>query len=463
MNDYRTVNKNGLFYGPVYLDGLRITGASNKQEISKERIKNKIIFADWTASSVPCKFVDERINKIIPYYSNTHSNAYCGILMKNLIVKTKKLIRTKYNLTDEHKIIFTGSGTTGAINHLIFCMNLLAMKTKINIFLSMLEHHSNYLPWINLVTKNREMGNSNINIIFIPTINEFYFDEEWLFKELKNNSDTLNIISITACSNVIGIKYDIENIYSNIQTTKKNNILLVDYACSAPYIKTLSHCDAIFMSPHKFLGGYSTPGLLIAKKSLFHNNLPFCPGGGCIQSVDHGNVIYAGDIEKRESGGTPNIIGIIKIYYVFKLHDICIDLIEHNEKIITKYVFDTMTTFKNKYNNFICIAPEIVVNRLPIVCIAIKGFHYNLIVIILSDLFGIQTRGGVSCTSMLADKIKKLYNIEGWCRITFNWSMNWEEVTFILNAIEDVINNIDTYSKNYVHNAETNLFTFRDN
>jgi len=122
-----------------------------------------------------------------------------------------------------------------------------------------------------------------------------------------------------------------------------------------------------------------------------------------------------------------------------------------------------MMTFKNKYDNFICIAPEIVVNRLPIVCIGIKDFHYNLIVVILSDLFGIQTRGGVSCTSMLADKIKKLYHIDGWCRITFNWSMSWKEITFILNAIEDVINNIDAYSKNYVHNVETNLFTFRGN
>lgn len=450
MDEYREIDKDDLFYDSIYLD------------------KHKIIFADWTASSVACKFVDKHVSKIIPYYSNTHSNAYCGTLMKNLITKTKNLIRAKYNLSDEYKIIFTGSGATGAINHMLHCMNLLVSrtsstsKTKINIFLSMLEHHSNYLPWIGLVTKSKEMGYSNINIIFIPTIDDFYFDEKWLFNELAKNTDSMNIISITACSNVIGIKYNIKNIYSNIQTKTKNNILLVDYACSAPYVKIQPYCDALFISPHKFLGGCSTPGLLIAKKSLFNNNLPFCPGGGCIQSVDHGNVVYARDIEKRESGGTPNVIGIIKIYYVLKLHDVLIDLIEHNEKIITLYVFDRMTILKNKYKEFICIASDIVTDRLPIVCIAIKNYHYNLIVVILSDLFGIQTRGGVSCTSMLADKIKALYNIDGWCRITFNWSMRWKEILFILDAIEDVIINISKYSRNYIHNIETNLFVLRD-
>lgn len=448
MCEYQEINKEDLFYDPVHLNG------------------HKIIFADWTASSVPCKFVDKHTNKIMPYYSNTHSNAYCGTLMKNLVAKTKNLIRKKYNLTDEYKIIFTGSGATGAINHMIHCMNLLVSKTKINIFLSMFEHHSNYLPWIGLVSKSKEIGNNNINIIFIPTIDDFYFDENWLFKELAKNSDAINIISITACSNVIGIKYDVKNIYSNIQTEKKNNILLVDYACCAPYIKiktsestNSAFCDALFISPHKFLGGYSTPGLLIAKKFLFHNNLPFCPGGGCVQSANYGNVVYASDIEKRESGGTPNIIGIIKMYYVFKLHDMIVDLIETNEKIITSYIFNVMAMFKNKYADFICIAPDIVIDRLPIICIGIKNYHYNLLVVILSDLFGIQTRGGVSCTSLLADKINALYKINGWCRITFNWSMSWKEILFILNAIEDIINNINIYSKNYVHNTETNLFT----
>ena len=147
MCEYQEINKEDLFYDPVHLNG------------------HKIIFADWTASSVPCKFVDKHTNKIMPYYSNTHSNAYCGTLMKNLVAKTKNLIRKKYNLTDEYKIIFTGSGATGAINHMIHCMNLLVSKTKINIFLSMFEHHSNYLPWIGLVSKSKEIGNNNINII----------------------------------------------------------------------------------------------------------------------------------------------------------------------------------------------------------------------------------------------------------------------------------------------------------
>ncbi len=420
-----------------------------------------VIFADFTASSRPSPMVEYYVtNKVLPYYSNTHSNAYCGILMKEKLLNAKKYIRRSMNINTDKRIIFTGNGTTAATNHLIYCMNL-CEHDNINIYVSIYEHHSNYLPWLELHNKN-----DHIKVIIIPPTDDLLIDTDFLENSIKNSpKDTYNIISITACSNVIGIMYDIPSIYKMLQkynTDGKKNILLADYACCAPYMKIdANYVDALFLSPHKFLGGHSTPGLLVADKKLFCEELaPFAPGGGCVKKVCKNGVVYSKDIEKKESGGTPNIVGTIKTGFIFALKDKLIDLIHHNEKVITGYVFKKFEDMRNRKKDLVVIMPEKIDNRLPIVCFNIKNYHYNLIVVLLNDLFGIQTRGGISCTSLLSDHIKKLYDIDGWCRVTFNWLMDKEEVDYIIESIEYVVNNIAKYENKYKYDKDTNLYEF---
>lgn len=433
--------------------------------------KIKIIFADTTASGRPSPFIEKFINtNILPYYSNTHSNAFCGTLMKKYVEKTKQFMREYLNINKSKKIIFTGSGTTCAINHLIFCLKLDSVGLNINIFISELEHHSNYLPWVELTKKN-----ANIKLHIIPFGNNknFDIDIDYIENMIKNtNEHTINIISLTACSNVLGIMIDIKKIYNILQKYNniqceygKKNLLFVDYACCAPYIRINSElCDALYFSPHKYLGGISTPGVLIANSCLFHNSTPFTPGGGCVKNVCMGVIEYDTDIEKREMAGTPNIIGIIRIYFLLKLQNIILNYITHNEHEITHYVFNKFDEMRSMYKNLIVIFPNIkqyTNNRLPIVCFTIKDIHYNLIVKLLNDLYGIQSRGGVSCTGNLADIIKQKYNINGWCRITFNWLMTLEEINFIISSIENIIkNDIEVYSKYYKYNKSTNLFYY---
>lgn len=422
----------------------------------------KIVFADLTASGRPSPIVENYIQtKVLPYYSNTHSNAYCGIMMKNLVEETKMYIRKSLNLPTTKKIIFTGAGTTSAINHLIYCLNLKLIERKINIFITPYEHHSNYLPWYEL------KKNPNVQIHILKIKENFDFDINSLESKLENHKNDINIVSITACSNVLGIQMNLEEIYNVIQRYNdhksiydKSNLLFVDYACCAPYVKIDGRFgDALFISPHKFLGGVSTPGLLIAEKSLFHNQYPFNPGGGCVTKVCSRYVQYEKDIEKREIAGTPNIIGIIKIKYVFNLKDIFLDIIIHNEHIITKYVFQQMRKLESKYKDFTVILPGCCVRkRLPIVCISIKDIHYNLIVVLFNDLFGIQTRGGVSCTGTLVEIIEKKYNIHGWCRITFNWLMKQKEIDYIISSLEFIINNVHKYKYYYHYSEKDNLF-----
>ncbi|QKF93576.1 aminotransferase class V [Fadolivirus algeromassiliense] len=424
-----------------------------------------IIFADSIASGRPSPLIEKDIyDNVLPYYSNTHSNAYCGIMMKNLVNDTKTYIRKSLNIDKSKKIIFTGSGTTCAINHLVYCLKLELLKS-VNIFVTPIEHHSNYLPWVELSKKY-----NHIKLHVIPVDDNFNLDTNFLeIKVKESNKETINIVSITACSNVLGIKTNIQLIYDILQKYNtcecsygKKNLLFVDYACSAPYVKIDGNIsDALFFSPHKFLGGTGTPGVLIANKELFHNQSPFTPGGGCVKKVCSKFIEYEKDIEKREMAGTPNIIGIIKIKKVLELKNTFINTIEHNEHEIAKYIFCQFNKMSQKYNNIKVILPKCnVENRLPIVCISCDNIHYNLVVALLSDLFGIQTRGGVSCTGILAELIQKRFNISGWCRISFHWLMKKTEIDYIIESVEYILDHINDYKDKYEYNKEANLFTY---
>lgn len=406
--------------------------------------KTKIIMADTTATGRPCPLIDKKISKnIMPYYSNTHSNAFCGILMKNLIKETRNYIKKTWNLDKHHKIIFAGNGATGATNHLVNLINYTNYK-QVNIYITKFEHYSNHIPW---AEKTRMYKN----------VAMYIFDNENEIK-IDGSSDILNIISVNGCSNVNGCIYDLTNL-KNLRSKYNNTFLLVDMACCAPYVDiNLSGLDGIFVSMHKFLGGMTCPGILIASDKLFQKNIPSTCGGGCVKSFDNNQIIYEPDLETRESAGTPNIVGIIRILYVLQLKNDLFDLITHNDKIITKYVYNKFKLFETKYKIIVIGGSKRCNNRLPILSFAIKDVHYNFIVVLLNDLFGIQTRGGQSCCGLYAKFIKDTYNINGWCRISFNYSMDKKTIDYILDSVEFIILNYKKYEKLYKYDSNTNLW-----
>jgi selenocysteine lyase/cysteine desulfurase len=448
MNKYQDILDKNLIYKSGY----------NESKI-------KIVYADYTASGLPSPIIEKYLEKnIYPYYSNTHSNASNGIYIKNKIATIKNSIRKNFNISNDYKIIFTGNGTTGAINHLVNTIDY-TIYNKTYIYISSYEHYSNYLPWIELHNKNE-----NIHVKIIPFDNNNELDIEWFDNNVKENcleNNTLIILSIINCSNVNGIFLPIEK-FKNIFYKYKNNTItkyfFSDYACSAPYVKIdASNYDAIFFSPHKFIGGVSTPGILIAHKKIFTKQTPFCPGGGCVINATHDKIIYQTDIEKKETAGTPNIIGIFRIDQVILLKNKIYDIIENNEIILADIILNTVKLFENKYPNFKTILYDKTNNKkLPIISFVIKELHYNFIVVLFSDLFGIQTRGGNSCCGLLAEHIKNKYNYDGWCRITFHWSMNKKIIKYIITAWDYIIANGKSHLKDYTFNSSQNLF-FKSN
>jgi len=402
----------------------------------------KLLYADATGTGKPSPIIDNYVaTNILPYYANTHSNSFIGEEMNNLIKNTRKYIHKIFNLRKDHCILFTGNGATGAINHLINSIDFSKFK-KVNIMISLYEHNSNYVPWVELMHKNKKINlwilkNNNYNI----DINNL----DKTLKEFNKIKNSLNIVSITACSNVTGIFTNIKTIASVVNKYKKNNknnYIFVDYACSAPYVNINgSFLDAFYISGHKFLGGYSTPGILIASTNLFNKTNPFIMGGGCVDYANFNVIKYSNNIEEKESAGTPNIIGIIKFKKVLELKTELLPIILHNEKIISSYVFDKCNFLTNKYKNFKIIFPDIKIQRLPIIAFSITGLTFDNITMLLSDLFGIQARGGTTCCGLLSDHIYKSIGMYGWCRITFSWYMNKNEIIYILDAIEFIIKN----------------------
>jgi selenocysteine lyase/cysteine desulfurase len=235
-----------------------------------------------------------------------------------------------------------------------------------------------------------------------------------------------------------------------------------DYACSAPYvIIDGSIYDAFFFSPHKFIGGISTPGLLVAKSCLFNKSKPYCTGGGCVKKGSSTIIEYDKNIEKKESAGTPNIIGIIKIKKILELKEKFQSLITHNEELIYKLIKLKIEEYKNRFPNFKSILYNDNEKHLPILSFSIDGLHYNFIVGLFNDKFGIQTRGGIGCCGLLAEHIENQYNIKGWCRISFHWLMDSNTITYIFEALEYIISNGHKFLKYYNYNEEQNLYQIK--
>lgn len=411
-----------------------------------------VINADVTATGYPNKMIESILDhQILPYYSNTHSNAYCGRLMSHYIEQAKETIRQSVNAQKCDRIIFTGNGCSGAINHLIHCLNLRnhSYDTTV-VFITKAEHHSNFLPFTHLP----------VTLIYIPLLMDTgLINQKVLIEYLKKYKKYKNIIaSFIASSNVTGVNQDVNTISKIVH--KYGGLMFWDYAASAPYVPIDMHqdhlngkyFDAIFISTHKFFGGPGTPGILVANQNLFKNSVPYCPSGGTVRFVCPSFQTYNPNIEIKETGGTPDIVGCIKAGLVFDLKNKYQMYISHRDRHLTNYV----TSQLKNIPNLKLLNPIGNSDRQPIFVFTIDKLHYNYVVVLLNDLFGIQTRGGISCCSLLAqellgigpDQQQIIYNQivtdkgvpsnYGWCRVSFHYSMPDYIVEYIVAAIKFV-------------------------
>ena len=434
------------------------------------------VYADWVASGRLYQPIEDIIcKKIGPLMANTHSfSSESGKASTYAYHEARRIIKRHVNAGGDDILITTGTGMTGALAKLHRIMGLRPKGTistseeRPVVFISHMEHHSNQVSWMAL----------DVDVVVLEPDENLQICLKALEKELKYYKDRkVKIGSFTACSNVTGVIAPLHKLAELMHA--QNGFCFVDFAASAPYETMDMHpenlaqkLDAIFFSPHKFLGGPGTCGVLIYDKMLHKNSIPDNPGGGNVKWTNPwGEYGYHTDLETREDGGTPGILQVIRTALCLKLKERMNSIkMKQREHELLELFYDAVTDLK---------AVEVLGNRnedrIGCVSFNIRGMHYNLVVRLLNDRFGIQTRGGWSCASSLAhyffnieaEKSKVLMkNIEnqeltdkpGWVRVSLHPIMTDAEVIFITDAIKAIITNQREWALEYTYNPATNEF-----
>ncbi len=444
----------------------------------------KIIYTDWTASGRLYRPIEEKIcNDFGPYVANTHTETTeSGTAMTIAYHKAKHIIKKHVNCNEDDVLIVSGTGMTGVVNKF---QRILGLKVPENlekytdipdeirpvVFVTHMEHHSNQTSWLETMAR----------VEVIPPCSEGLFCMDNLKKLLdKYKHCTLKIASITGGSNVTGIQTPHHEIAKVMH--EQGGVCFVDFACSAPYVKIDMHpedkdayLDAIFFSPHKFLGGPGTSGVLLFNKKLYNNMIPDCPGGGTVSWTNPwGEHKYFDNIEEREDGGTPGFLQTIKTALAIKLKEqMGVKQMLDREHEILDQVFKRLEGVSN-----INILASQHKNRLGVVSFYIDNLHYNLGVKLLNDRFGIQTRGGCSCagtyghfllhvdqqtSNELTNEISigDLVRKPGWIRMSIHPTTTDAEVEFVCNSIIELAENHQDWANDYDYDRCTNEFVHK--
>lgn len=455
----------------------------------------RVTYADYTASGRALSFIEDFIREqVLPSYANTHTESSgTGLQTTRLREEAREIIRASVGADDSYAVLFTGSGSTAAIAKMVAVLGLrvpsvlddrYAWASQIPeherpvVFIGPYEHHSNELPW-------RE---STADVVTISEDADGRIDVADLRRRLDQFADReLLIGSFSAASNVTGMVSDTDTISELLH--EFGALSFWDFAAAAPYVDIAMHGDparpgsykdAVFLSPHKFIGGPSTPGVLVARRDLFTNRVPDVPGGGTVSYVNSDDHRYLADPELREEGGTPAIVESIRAGLVFQLKDaVGVDLIRAQEERLLRRALEAWTGEER-----IEVLGNLESERLSIVSFVVRTpsgrhLHHNFVVALLNDLFGIQARGGCSCAGpyghrLLGIDVERSLEFEreitggcegikpGWVRVNFNYFISDEVADYVVEAVRLVAREGWRLLGDYVFDPASGLWRHRE-
>jgi len=441
----------------------------------------KLIYADWIASGRLYRPIEQVMQESVgPFIGNTHTEtSEVGRRMTNAYHLSHKKIKEHVNAGPEDVILTTGFGMTGALVKFQRILGLklcgqVSGKGCLNeqerpvIFITHMEHHSNQTSWYETMA----------DVVVIEPGSDLLFDLNHLEDTLKKYKDRkVKIGSFTACSNVTGIRTPYHAMAALMH--RYGGLAFIDFAASAPYETLDMHptdpmekLDAIFFSPHKFLGGPGASGVLIFDSSLYKIKSPDQPGGGTVDWTNPwGEYKFIEDIEVREDGGTPGFLQAMRTAMAIRVKDqMGTDWMRLREEELLKQAFAGM----RRVSGLNILADE-TENRLGVISFYLPGIHYNLVVNYLSDRFGIQVRGGCACagtyghyllnvtpdqSKKITDKINlgDLSEKPGWVRLSLHPTMTDQELDSIIDALHEVRRNHPVWMQDYSYNRHTNEF-----
>ena len=453
---------------------LRAGLIGERAEIDGPLGRRQLIYADYTASGRALQQVEDFIaRQVLPFYANSHTqSSFCGAFTTDLREQARALIAAHTNAGDDCSVIFSGSGATSAINRLVglcgisdlcqretepaaWLKKLFGQKSDENqrplVLVGPYEHHSNLLPW-------RE---SRAEVIEISEATDGGPDLALLEQTLKNCHDRPLVIgAFSAASNVTGIVTDVNAVTRLLK--RYGALAFWDYAGGGPYLPIDMNPgpglekDAVYLSPHKFPGGPGASGLLIVRNNVVQIERPTAPGGGSVSYVSSWAHDYLDSIIEREEAGTPNVIGDIRAALVFIIKEaVGTEFIRQRDEELVSRAFSVWS----KNPNIDILAPSIR-QRLPIFSFTMHDgekatIHHEKVTRLLSDIYGIQARGGCACAGpyghrllgverQLSEEIRhavasgKETEKPGWTRLNLGYLMDDDTANFIIQSVDDL-------------------------
>ena len=445
-----------------------------------------MVYCDYTASGRCLRFVESYLQSLQRVYANTHTeDDITGRSMSQLLHEAEDAIKKSVNAGPQGRIIACGTGATGAIDKLQQIIGVaLAPATRKNIdealdqlhadadseslcellqdiqpvvFIGPYEHHSNEISWRQSLVTTIEVKLDATGNIDLAHLEELLNDPRY-----KNRK---RIGSFSAASNVTGMRSDVRKIASLLH--KYGAIACFDFAASAPYVDIDMNpepqgegddpsIDAVFISPHKFLGGPGSSGVLVFNERIYHRELPpSVSAGGTVDYVGMSGQDFISNIEEREKAGTPGVLQTLKAGLVFQIKDsVGVDVINAREHELTDRA---MKSWGGCENIEILGNPD-PSSRVGIISFNIKDstgkyLHHKFITALLNDLFGIQSRAGCSCAGPYGHRLLDIdedmseryrFAVQqghcglkpGWCRVGLHWVMDDAEANYIIDAVQ---------------------------
>ena len=464
-----------------HFEPFRNNTIGNSSYFSSIEGPKQLIYADWIASGRLYMTIEHTINTFVgPMMANTHSfSSETGKASTYGYQYAREIIKKHVNANEDDVLVTTGTGMTGALARLQRLLGIrypgtikdimfIPENDRPVVFISHMEHHSNQVPWMETIA----------DVVIVPCGEDLLVDPRQLEELLIQYQDRpVKIGSFTACSNVTGIITP----YSELSKVmhQHGGYCFVDFAASAPYVDIDMHpenpeerLDAIFFSPHKFLGGPGSCGVLVFNKSLYKTTCPDVPGGGNVKWTDPwGGYGYYKDIETLEDGGTPGILQTMRAAMAIRLKEkMGVQNMENREKELLELCFGELNSITGLH-----ILGDQTSRRIGCISFIVENVHYNLVVRLLNDKFGIQVRGGWSCSSTYGHHLFKIGKDEsnkiiagiqkqdfshkpGWVRLSLHPITTNVEALLMCNAIRKVVENVKEWKKDYRYNQKTNEF-----
>lgn len=428
-----------------------------------QRIKTRyhesipMIYADWTASGRAYQPIEDHIiSDVLPFIANTHTDSnFSSSYITRCYSEARNTIKRHVNAAEEDVLISYGSGMTDVLNKLQRMLGLRVPeqiqkwasipKDEVPVvFITHMEHHSNHTSWLETICEVVVVPPGPDGLVSLANFEEALFQ----YKQRKTK-----IASITACSNVTGIETPYTEVAKLMHLS--GGWCFVDFACSAPYVDIdmhpdeMAYLDAIFFSPHKFLGGAGSSGTLLVNQNILSSTIPDVSGGGTVNWTNPwGGRSYINDVEAREDGGTPPIIQTIKAGYAMALkEEMGVSNIKARKDELMQILWKGLSGHPE-----LLLLEEDNQNRQGIISFNVRHKYYTEVVEALNDRHGIQVRGGCSCAGTYGhyllgvdqQRSKEITDLidhgitsqkPGWVRLSIHPTMSNEEADRLVNGV----------------------------